>query len=533
MAWLAVADVVISILDIALLALLVLLIDYYTQPPADGSLPSLLEQFRGNQAFTGFAILFILFLAKNTAGYFVHKAKFHFAYNVAARLSELNLLRYLEGNYHDYVSKDSAVHIRKISQQPVEFCHYVLAGVQQIFSELVIIALTIIAIILYDAWLFALLCLVLLPPLALLWVYTRKRLATARANIKTSSERSLQYLKEALGGYIESNVYDANAFFTHRYSSRQHALNRYLATLQSAQVFPARMMEIIAVLGLLALIVVNEFFGNPDIVPVITLGAFMAAAYKIIPSLVKILNLGSQVRTYAFTARDLAYNKPMQQQPARHKPVNAIAFREVGFSYDDKKVLENIDLEVRSGELTGLTGLSGRGKTTLFNLLLGFLEPVKGDILINNAPASAAERQLLRRNAGYVKQQPFLVHDSLLTNITLSADSYDEEQLQYAIKSTGLDALIAQLPDGLQTVIAEHGKNISGGQRQRIALARALYKNADVLLLDEPFNELDEASEAHLLQQLRCLSQRGKLVILVTHNTKSLSFCNKIISLDA
>jgi ABC-type multidrug transport system fused ATPase/permease subunit len=532
MAWLAIADVVISILDIALLALLVLLIHHYTQPAANGGLPRILELFSGNQAFTAIAVVFLLFIAKNAAGYFVHKAKFHFAYQVAARLSELNLLRYLEGSYQDYVSKDSAVHIRKISQQPVEFCHYVLAGIQQIFSELIIIALTITAIILYDAWLFALLCLVLLPPLAVLWIYTRKRLTAVRADIKASSERSLQYLKEALAGYIESNVYDANAFFTERYSSRQHALNKYLATLQSTQVFPARMMEIIAVLGLFALIIVNEFFGDPDIVPVITLGAFLAAAYKIIPGLVKVLNLSSQVKTYAFTAKDLAYDKRSQvreQQP----PVTAIAFRQVSFNYDDKKVLEDINLDIQSGELTGLTGHSGRGKTTLFNLLLGFLEPAAGEILINNAASNAADRLRFRGNAAYVKQQPFLVHDTILTNITLGHDKHDEKRLQQAVSNAGLDAVLSQLPDGLRTVMAEQGKNISGGQRQRIALARALYKNADVLLLDEPFNELDEASEEQLLQLLRCLSRQGKLIVLVTHDTRSLSYCNKIISLDA
>ena len=534
MVWLAIADVAISMLDIALLALLVLLVNQYTQPASGINVPILQKWFTGNQAFTSLAILFVLFAAKNTAGYLVHKAKFHFAYNVAARLSEYNLLQYLEGNYSEYVNRDSAVHIRKISQQPVEFCHYVLAGIQQMFSELVMIALAIAAIVLYDAWLFALLCVVLAPPLALLWFYTRRRLSHVRANIKTSSEKALQHLKEALSGYIESNVYAANPFFTKRYSSRQQALNQYLASLQSAQVFPARMMELFAVLGLFALIIVNEFFGDPDIVPVVAIGAFMAAAYKIIPGLVKVLNLGSQVRTYAFTAKDLAYNSGAHpQSPERHPAIGSIAFREVSFSYDNKKVFENLNLEIKSGELTGLTGLSGRGKTTLFNMLLGFLDPVKGQILINNTPAAANERQRLRSNAGYVKQQPFLVHDSILTNITLGTDGYDEQRLQQAITATGLDTFITQLPDGLQTIVAENGKNISGGQRQRIALARALYKNADMLLLDEPFNELDETSEEKLLQHLRGLSQKGKLVILVTHNTKSLSFCNKIISLDA
>jgi ABC-type bacteriocin/lantibiotic exporter with double-glycine peptidase domain len=120
-----------------------------------------------------------------------------------------------------------------------------------------------------------------------------------------------------------------------------------------------------------------------------------------------------------------------------------------------------------------------------------------------------------------------------LTNITLGHGNYDEERLQEAVKASGMDAVLAQLPKGLHTVITENGKNISGGQRQRIALARAFYKNADLLLLDEPFNELDEAAETRILQYLRTLSQQGKMIVLITHNKNSLSFCSKIISLDA
>src|SRR5688572_11067981 len=110
--------------------------------------------------------------------------------------------------------------------------------------------------------------------------------------------------------------------------------------------------------------------------------------------------------------------------------------------------------------------------------------------------------------------------------------NYDKERLESALKISGLCDFINQFPDGLDKMIMENGKNISGGQQQRIAIARALYKNADLLLLDEPFNELDEASEISLLEHFQELAQQGKLIILITHNRKSLSYCTKIISLD-
>lgn len=503
---LAVADVIIGVMDIVVLALLVWFVHVYTQ--------SVAEEETTDNGLTGFFILLGLFIVKNLAGYFAQKARYHFVYSVAARISELNLLQYLEGNYHDYAGKDSAVHIRRISQQPVEFGQYVLAGFQQIFSEGVMILLAIVAVIIYNPSLFLLLCVALLPPLVLLSFYIKRRLTLVRRNVKTSSEKALQHLKEALSGYIESNVFDKKEFLTDRYSARQQTLNSYLAQLQSAQALPSRLMETFAVAGLVVIAFVDVVIFK-DRIPVIALGAFLAAAYKIIPGLVKILNASGQIKTYAFTAENMVLQNVIPQPETEN--IRSVEIRNVSY----KQILSNFSLCAKSGEIIGLSGISGRGKTTLFNLLLGFLEPDTGEILFNN------KKQRSWRHISYVKQQPFLVHDTIRTNITLSKE-YNEQQLQQAIRSAGLDTLVET-----NSIITENGKNISGGQRQRIAFARALYKNADLLLLDEPFNELDDAAEQTMLQQLQQLQQQGKIIILVTHNRKTLSFCTRTISLDA
>ena len=168
----------------------------------------------------------------------------------------------------------------------------------------------------------------------------------------------------------------------------------------------------------------------------------------------------------------------------------------------------------------------------MLNLLLGFLIQDEGEIAINAVSADPEERAQYRQHISYVKQQPFVIHDSLVNNIVLNDNEIDEERLVAAIAAAGLHDLINADKEGLDQLVTEAGKNISGGQRQRIMIARALYKNADLIILDEPFNELDKASEQALLKHFSTLASMGKMILLVTHNKESFSFCNKVIYLD-
>ncbi|HXB42435.1 MAG TPA: ATP-binding cassette domain-containing protein, partial [Puia sp.] len=264
------------------------------------------------------------------------------------------------------------------------------------------------------------------------------------------------------------------------------------------------------------------------------IAAFIAAAYKIIPGIVKILNTTGQVKAYEFAVYGIAQEitQIKKQKGIHFDKINSISFNNIEFSYKKNSVLADFNLKLEEGDFVGISGLSGKGKTTIANLLLGFMEPDKGSVSINNRQCNAKERQHYWNDIAYVKQQPFLIHDSILNNIVLGDEQYNRSKLKEVLSASGLSALVNKFPERLQKIIAEGGKNISGGQRQRIAIARALYKNATLIILDEPFNELDEGSEQSIVDSFRCLAKRGKVVMLITHNKKSFSFCNKIISLD-
>ncbi|HEY6082585.1 MAG TPA: ABC transporter ATP-binding protein [Chitinophagaceae bacterium] len=528
------ANVIISIIDIASLAVLVLLISGYTQGVSPGRLSFISAWLvHGNYLPLIFCFL-IFFILKNMTAYLIGQAQYRFVYNVASGISSANLLRYLQGSYMEYVNTDSSVNLRKIGQQPIEFCHYILMGLQQIFTEIILVLLTLSAVIWLNAKLFLLLFIVLLPAVLLLARQFRKRLKAVRIHIKTVGEKALQYLKETLSGYVESNIYDKHPFFVNRYMEHQHRLNNHLAELQILQKLPSRFIEIFAVLGLFILMTVNKLSGNGNIVSLVTVGAFIAAAYKIIPGIVKTLNISGQIRAYEFSLYGLMPEKDKENMhPLPPPAIQSVKFNNVRFAHPESNTgLNGFNLNLRPGDFLGITGASGKGKTTILNLLFGFLEPDAGEIQFNDKSTDAAARKGYWKNIAYVKQQSFVIHESILKNITLDDKDHNEERLASALQACGLQELVRKFPEGTGKIIAENGKNISGGQCQRIAIARALYKNAGLLILDEPFNELDEASERRILQYLRELSQKGKMIVLITHNKQSLSFCNTILSLD-
>jgi len=525
-------DMVSSVADIAGLALLLWIIRIYAEG-GDGGFSFLPLWMRDNHSLWPIGVFFVLFGFKNGLSLLIYSAAAKLRYRVASRISRRNLVNYLEGGYEAYAHTDSAAHVLKIAQQPIEFCQFVLGGLQQGITEATLIGVTVVAVLLFNAKLFLLLLLLLLPPVIITGYLAKKRLHTARVYIKSSRDIMWQHLQESIASYVESNVYDKRDFFAERYGDAQGILNIHLADVQSIQGAPSRLAEVFAVFGLLALIAIGHFSGNPHSAEFVTLGAFLAAAYKVIPGISRLLNLTGQMKTYEFTVDGLLEGREAVKEESAGASIHSIELRRVGFRYGSQNILDDLTLELRRGDFLGIHGHSGRGKTTIFNILLGFISQETGEVRINGDLTDMQLRRRYWKHIAYVKQQPFILHDTLLVNITLQEKGYDEERLKSAIVLSGLDELIKKLPDGLNACITENGKNISGGQRQRIAIARALYKQADLILLDESMSELDEDSENLLLQRFAQLAAAGRMVILITHNQQSLSYCSDTISLDA
>ncbi|HEY0177268.1 MAG TPA: ABC transporter ATP-binding protein [Pedobacter sp.] len=530
MGTLILSDLVIGILDIAFLALLLLVINFYTRNSTLNN-PLLQQLFSGGDPLLLIGIFLLLFSLKNFSGYLLSAAQYSFFYGVSSRLSKQNIQQYLQGDHIRYIHTDSSVHIRRISQQPIEFSNYILSNIQQVISQGILICCTIIAILFYHPSLFLLLFLLLLPPVILLGYFIRKKLRHTRASTKITGEKTIQHLQESLSGFTESNIYGKNDFFIDRYYKFQQQLNDNIATQQTLQSLPSRLIEVFAVLGFFILIAINKWSVHTPFIDLLTIGVFMAASYKVIPGIVKILNSTGQIKTYEFVLNDLLPVAPVRSGAPVSASLSALRFEQVSFKYKQQPVLNDFNFELLPGDFAGISGKSGSGKTTVINLILGFLKEESGHIYLNGQATGHLERQHYWPGIAYVKQQPFFINDSILKNITFSDQDYDHQLLADALSFSGIDRMLDQYPDGLNKLITENGKNISGGQRQRIMLARALYRAADLFILDEPFSEMDETAEREMLARLQLLAERGKMIILITHNKASLSFCNKTVFL--
>lgn len=523
----------ISLLDVLSLALLLWIVQFYIQPGTI-FIPSFLPSWiTNNNSAWPIALFCIFFAVKNGAAFFIAKAFYQFNSDVAIRISYNNLSGYQQSNYDDFVNIDSSRHIRKICFQPFEFCQYILTGIQQTITQSSLIIITIVAILVFNAKLFLLLLLILLPPVVIVFYWMKKRMNRVRQNISAYNQQSYRYLMDALKGWVESNIYNRHGFFLDRFIQSRKQFSNALFDSLALQNMPPRVIEVFAVLGLFILVLIAKSSLVTDENFLLTIGAFMAAAYKIIPGIVKITNQIGQMKAYEFSASDLINkNKPPHKDDAAIDDIRSVQLKDVRFSYNGHPVLANFNLHLQPGDFIGITGVSGKGKTTILNILLGFVETAAGELMINSSPAKNGELKKIWPSIAYVRQQTFLIHDTLSRNITLEEKTMNRSTLELAIKIAGLTELISQSPEGCDKMIMENGKNISGGQQQRIAIARALYKTADLILLDEPFNELDEDSESILLDHCHKLTQEGKMIVLITHNKKSLAHCTKVISLD-
>lgn len=259
--------------------------------------------------------------------------------------------------------------------------------------------------------------------------------------------------------------------------------------------------------------VVNQFTGLINLLPILTKG------------LESVSSIGE-----VLISDDVEHNEGKREL---NQLKGRFTFQNVAFSYKDSNepVLSGIDLEVKEGETIALVGESGSGKTTILNLLIGFITPVGGRLSIDGTDISEINLRSYRRFISVVPQTPILFTGTVRENITYGLTNVSDEEVNHAVEAANLKSVIAKLPNGLNTMIGEHGANLSGGQRQRISIARAIIRDPRVIILDEATSALDTISEKEIQDALNELI-KGRTTFIVAHRLSTVRGADRIVVLD-
>lgn len=360
--------------------------------------------------------------------------------------------------------------------------------------------------------------------------------------LSTSTIKGRSQLESLLKLYREISIANKQSFFVDEFrSTRQVNANANGLALWLQQ-FPKFIFEISLVIGAAALVAYQVWVNNASNV-IGVLFVFLAAASRLIPALMRIQNSLLQISNYRSGANltldlisnlnDLTLKFRSASRTVQIEGAPNINLNGLTFSYDDssKPVFKNLSLKINSGEVTAIVGPSGAGKTTLIDLILGIYKPNEGEVYLSSQSQSVNPESVL--NFAYVPQMPNLISGSLQENITLGLkqSEVDSDLLIHAITSSGLNGLIKNLPNGLDTKIDSIGNRLSGGELQRISIARALYLNAKLIVLDEGTSSLDGNTEKFVTDYL--FSLKGKVtIIIVAHRLSSIKMADNIFYLE-
>ena len=487
--------------------------------------------------------LLVIFFVKTLLVILINKIIIFFSLRQRVNLSSFLMKAYQSQPYPEYLQRNSSEYIHNIQALTSEFSKVVLLLLRTI-SDL-IVGIFILSLL---AWhnIYALIFLLIIVGTILFgydFLFKEKiRIYGKKSN--KAADSMVQGINEGIEGLKEIRVLGKESFFFQMFAKGVHNQAFYSGKSQVILAIPRSLLEFLMV-SFIVMLVLSALIFNQNLQTVVpTLGLFGMATLRLLPSanvvsqtLLNLRNSRNSINRlykdiYKFR-QNLDKDRRSTKKSRPNTSFQSVSLNDVDFCYKSAKhkSLNNISIKIKTGDSIGLIGKSGSGKTTLVDLILGLLQPDKGLVLYNNVPLSECLDQW-RSQIAYIPQQIFLLDDSLRNNISLDFKSnVNDKEIIEAINQAQLSELVSQLPEGLDTKIGERGVRISGGQRQRIALARALYHNRDVIIMDEATSAIDSDTEKEIINEIKNL-KGSKTLIVIAHRLTTLQNCDIIYKLE-
>ena len=463
-----------------------------------------------------------------------------FSQNIYKSISQSLLQKYFNNNYYFFLNHKSSDLTRNVLIETKNIGATVFCYLKA-FTEIFIFFSIGVLILIIDFKSSLILIISFLFFASIYFIFTKKIIYNFGQIRQTSTGRLLKVLQEIFGSIKDIKLKKSENFFEKLFGKDINDFTIAAYKSNTINEIPRYLIEVVFVFILL-LIIFTNMSNNNDFQKIIPLLAvYLAAGFRILPGVVKLSGYLQTIQSLK-PSLDLLYKEFNDTERYNEKRENIIndninfnndiVLDKLSFGFGKKSIFKDLNLNIKNKSVTGIIGDSGSGKSTLVNLLLGFLKPDKGCIKINNIDIKNFIFKW-QSNIGYVSQNIFLLDSTLKENIAfgINQEKINIEQLNKVIKSTHLEQFVKNLDNGLNTKIGEKGSWISGGQTQRIAIARELYRNPSILILDEATTGLDEMTEEKILKKIIELKNEITIII-VSHNKNTLKICDQIINLD-
>ncbi len=458
----------------------------------------------------------------------------------AAQLSSDLVRGYLKMPFEFHLRHNSAELIRNTQQVTLELANSAFSPLIRVTAETVLVLGMLVLLLLVSPIGTALALLVVGGTTVLMLLVIQPRLKRFGVIAHAMHKDTLETQRQCFDGVRDIKVLDKEDHFADVYARHRSNLARTFYLRSTLANLAPVAMDTALITFILVFFVVALAAGSQAEGALAVLGLFGYAGLRLQPSLKAITGGLNNLKFAAAPAADVHRDVRLIEQLPEHDPSPPLPFREeirlekVGFRYEgaDTDALSDVDLVITRGESIGICGPTGGGKSTLVDLIIGLLRPTAGRVLVDGQDLAGRTRGW-QANLGIVPQMVFLVDDTVAHNIALGVDDsdIDPDALTEAIRLAQLDEFVASLQDGLDTIVGERGVRVSGGERQRIAIARALYRRPQVLILDEGTSALDNLTEQELMLALKRL--RGDhTILLVAHRLSTIVDSDRVVLVD-
>ncbi|MCQ2975599.1 MAG: ABC transporter ATP-binding protein/permease [Bacteroidales bacterium] len=497
-----------------------------------------------NLCFVCLGCMAVLFLFKCAYAIFRTYLITRFTMSYSRRLTKKLMTAYLLFPYEFHLDNNSSTLIRKSTYDVDLFTNAVTNILDFVVKIATIITLAVFLFI--QDWKVTL----ILTVLILLFSFVVLKIVKPKSKkygkeLQNLNSDNYKYLSQAFNGIKESKIGNSEGYFTNVYDKNRIKINNLGLKRVVLNSVPGHTLELIGMLGICLALAIVILVGTAPSQIVITFSVFAYAVIKLLPSVTAITTVVNNLQFYETSVNslyeDIKTTENVSYIESNDKDVktmpfeNEISVNNVSFYYKslpDRVVLKDINLNIKKNSSVAFSGASGAGKTTMIDLLLGLLPCREGSISCDGINIVDNMRGW-RKNISYIPQNIYLSDDTIRNNVAfgIEANKIDDAKIWDSLEKAQLKEYVERLPNGLDTVIGERGVRMSGGQRQRIGIARAFYRNTNIIVFDEATSALDYETEKNILEHVSQYSSDHTLII-ITHRLNTIDSCDCIFKVE-